>query len=1076
MYFRTARSLIFIAAVLFYIPAIGQQLSIQQMKGLDSVWAINHSGLVNIHNKQTTMVGPHIQRNINPLPAIGPSLEPPRRVSASCHDTSSKFYIELDSIRFFPGTPFLSHDGHLLIPGSATNKTSSSSRAFLMKCDEDGNILWTKLYDSAGTRSAAFGLGYSNVLELMDGSILLAGRTSGYNGNSDVALTRTDNTGNIIWHRVFNSVLWIPGSGSGDFFPIAQLKQDPTSGDLYLSAGHWYQGQSLTRLNIGTGTIIWSKTYPAAGQSTGDRTFGIDILPNEIRSFGRSLTTDGAVNIGIYRIDKNSGDTIQTKAFTSQDPAGTRVDILGVEPLQVLDNGHYIVSGSDFGYFHLGSNDTTSLYQASTVEFDHDLNFVRAYCFRNNIEANTALTSISTFHDGSGLFSMYHNLSTYTGDMFFVQYKDGNIFKERKQYYGETYNNGNQALRLFSGADMILGRIINMSTDEDRMQFMKLHASDTASSCLGIDDVETFIQLVKFIPARPGLGATGSRDLQENQMHTIVATELLPARIPGCTQVSHCDSLQLFVPKTSICLGDSIQVITRKNAGCGSLVPLTFDADPISSVRQINDSTTVFRFRASCSGYIYGTVQGCTPVKDSVFVQVLQSPASLDLGPDTTLCPGNTIVLHAKPGYASYLWPDGTTDSVFTVTQPGIYYATTTDACGGIFHDTVAISAHPPVSISIGPDRSKCNADTVQLTAPSGFLNYAWSPSDHISSTTAQSVIVNPIGDAVYTIRAEKTPGCFAYDTVSITVHHSPGINLGNDTSFCMGQSIVLDAGSGFSAYQWSTGAVNQHLTVAAAGIFSITATTPDQCISTDTLRVLNVFPLPVPVLDHDAELCTNATRTLDPGTFDHYSWQDGSIGRTFSVSGVGTYYVMVTDAHGCQGSDTAVIQTLLPLPANFLPQDTMICSYGTLQLQSSQDFSYYLWSNGAATRSLTITAPGTYSLYVRDNKNCTGRDSVTVSLKECLEGLYVPSAFTPNNDGRNDVFRALLFGSADYYLFTVYDRWGRIVFQTTDPRKGWNGTVSGKPQDTGAFVWTCTYQLTGQQKKLERGTVILIR
>jgi hypothetical protein len=114
-------------------------------------------------------------------------------------------------------------------------------------------------------------------------------------------------------------------------------------------------------------------------------------------------------------------------------------------------------------------------------------------------------------------------------------------------------------------------------------------------------------------------------------------------------------------------------------------------------------------------------------------------------------------------------------------------------------------------------------------------------------------------------------------------------------------------------------------------------------------------------------------------------------------------------------------ISTILPLPAQFLPQDTAI----------------------------SIKQAATYQLQVVDRFGCNGRDEIVVKAKECMSGLYVPNAFTPCKDGKNDVFIALLFG--DVRSFS--NRWGEMVFQTRERMKGWDGVYKGQMQNPGVFV-----------------------
>jgi gliding motility-associated-like protein len=92
------------------------------------------------------------------------------------------------------------------------------------------------------------------------------------------------------------------------------------------------------------------------------------------------------------------------------------------------------------------------------------------------------------------------------------------------------------------------------------------------------------------------------------------------------------------------------------------------------------------------------------------------------------------------------------------------------------------------------------------------------------------------------------------------------------------------------------------------------------------------------------------------------------------------------------------------------------------------------------------------------------------------MTGVYVPTAFSPNKDAKNDVFRAQVFGPVNTFELRVYNRWGQVVFKTTDPAKGWDGTDAGKNQDTGVFVWTCRYAMAGEPEKIQKGTVVLIR
>jgi gliding motility-associated-like protein len=164
------------------------------------------------------------------------------------------------------------------------------------------------------------------------------------------------------------------------------------------------------------------------------------------------------------------------------------------------------------------------------------------------------------------------------------------------------------------------------------------------------------------------------------------------------------------------------------------------------------------------------------------------------------------------------------------------------------------------------------------------------------------------------------------------------------------------------------------------------------------------------------------------------------------------------------------------PTPAAFLPPDTTICSNSSLILLAPTGYQNYLWNDGSVSSSLTITKMGDYWLQITGNNGCVGKDSISVLKKECLKGFYIPSAFTPNSDGKNDLFRPLLFGDVKKYQFTIYNRWGQVVFHSNEVGKGWDGKLSSINQGTFVFAWLCEYQFEGDELKIERGTVTLIR
>jgi len=997
--------------------------------------------------------------------------------SGTCYDTSRRSFVKNDSIILYNSDVYQTADGNLLIPGGyGTRYGPYHFSGFLMKCDPKGNVIWARQYDSANHAAKQFGQ-YSHVIELKDGSLILAGRFSNpTTENDDVVITKTNSEGSIIWNKVYKSRLWARGNSSRSYYSIENIQEDPYTGDVFLCGGFWNEGRSLTRINVQTGAIVWSNLYQYSnsGYQVFDRSFGVDFLAGEIRFFGKFGAR--STFISVHRIKRENGDTLQSKVFRVDDPEGWQLEFLNCERIAKRANGNYLLSGYCYDTYPItGGPPTRPLAHAAVVEFDRDLNFVSAYAFKNQIASNVYNTRLSCFPDGSGVFTMLNWKGNYRADVFYVQFKDGFITKQRRMPYDANPGERN-AVRLPDGGDLSVKFLSDSTLTSFQLEFLNMHPSDTSSLCSGYDDEATFVYPFRYVPDFYPLDSIGKTALQENPERALTAKDFTPEVLPGCYQVSHCDTLKLVATKNIICLGETLSLLARKNEGCGTLVPLSYDPSAVEWAIRQNDSTVSFRFKRAWSGYIYASLQGCSLMRDSVYVSVLNAPSRLELGPDRSLCPGNSIRLNARNGYATYLWQDGSIDSTFNVTAPGLYYVTTTDACGGVFKDSVIVTAAPPIAFSVGPDRTKCNQDTLHLSAPSGFLNYAWSNPYNISSTTSQTVVVSPLVDTAYYVRGEKTPGCFAYDTVRIKVFTSPTIDLGADKSFCLGDSALFSAPNGFISYLWSSGETSTQIVKKAAGSYSVIGTTVDGCKSYDTVKVVRVYPLPVVNLDKTASLCFGASKTLHAGSYASYQWSTGEITPTITINDIGRYNVRVSDVNGCNASDSTEITTIHPLPAGFLPPDTAVCSYGTLELKPLSNYSRYLWSSGGNFPNNTISKAGVYWLEVTDGNGCKGRDTVIVNPKDCMKGFYAPSAFSPNGDRKNDDFKPLLFGNVKKYQFTIFNRWGQVIFQTTEQFRGWDGKVAGVEQRSDVFAWTCTYQLEGEEVKTEKGTVLIVR
>ena len=457
---------------------------------------------------------------------------------------------------------------------------------------------------------------------------------------------------------------------------------------------------------------------------------------------------------------------------------------------------------------------------------------------------------------------------------------------------------------------------------------------------------------------------------------------------------------------------------------------------------------------------------GCSK-SDSIIINYINT-TQVNLGEDTVLCKGQSLSLQTNTGDAKFLWSNGSTNSFISVNETDNYWVNISKGeC--IVTDTIHVKFSEPPLLFLGNDTTLCMGDQLLLEPFSGGTQYSWQDGSKTSSYPVNSA-------GTYWVEVVKN-GCLVRDTVNIYYHASATINLGPDARFCNGDSIVLDAGNDFADYVWSTGSTMNKITVFESANYHVMGITADGCRAKDTIQVLNLYALPLVDLGDDGVLCTGSNRVLNAGTgYNLYSWSNGSATSTISINDTGKYWVQVEDQQGCKASDTVQIYSLVPLPNAFLQHEMEICSYGSLRINPLADFNQYKWSTGSSSPAITITQPGTYWLEVVDDNQCHGLDSIIVKLKDCMSGVYIPTAFTPNNDGKNDLFKVLVFGNVEHFSFIVYNRWGQIVFQTENPDKGWNGTFGGLPEDSNVFTWVCRYKLNNEAAKLEKGTVMLVR
>ncbi len=225
-------------------------------------------------------------------------------------------------------------------------------------------------------------------------------------------------------------------------------------------------------------------------------------------------------------------------------------------------------------------------------------------------------------------------------------------------------------------------------------------------------------------------------------------------------------------------------------------------------------------------------------------------------------------------------------------------------------------------------------------------------------------------------------------------------------------------------------------------------------------------------LLGADVDVCFTQKVQLSVAVSDaSYLWNTGSTAATIPADTSGLYWVRVKQ-YGCTVSDSVNV-LLRPAPAVDIGADTAICLQQSVVFDAGYPGSLYAWSTGATTRQLTVTKPGTYRVAVTQN-GCTGRDTVVVGWGDCE--LLIPGGFTPNGDGRNDLFGLLNPFSYQSFSFAIFDRWGQVVFSSRDAADKWDGRYKGLDLPGGAYPWLIRYVNKDGLSKMAKGIVILVR
>ncbi len=433
--------------------------------------------------------------------------------------------------------------------------------------------------------------------------------------------------------------------------------------------------------------------------------------------------------------------------------------------------------------------------------------------------------------------------------------------------------------------------------------------------------------------------------------------------------------------------------------------------------------------------YVYGYNGLKGKYIDSVIVSALRATMT---GNPREACIGYTDTLAAKASNSSaYVWDFGdgsvitTTDSFAThqYLNPGNYTASMmvqdANGCYAAADPAAEIRIRPNPAINVLPDKPLiCRGKTILLNA-SGGNDYSWSPATGLSDPASASPVASPSATTTYSLLVTDDIGCKNTGSVTVTVVQPVTVKASADTSVCYGDAAPLYA-SGADIYNW---------------------------------------------IDNTEGL--SDTQTPDP------------LARPLITT---QYTVTGSDEHQCFTDTARVTVRVMPLPTVYAGEDVEVWAGETVQLNAagSSDVIKWTWSpvsylscsNCASPLCLPL-AETLYTLTVKNQDGCSASDTLLVKVR-CEEShVSVPNAFTPNGDGRNDVF--IIKGVSIIKHLVIYSRWGEKVFERNNFIAGdrslcWDGTLNGQPAPSGAYVYFAEMECPSGGIFTRKGNVILIR
>ncbi len=949
-----------------------------------------------------------------------------------------------------------------------------SQGIFLVKYDANGNLKWAKQsYQHIASNNTGEGygvatdaLGNAYITGYFEDTVSFGHYTLISSNTYNSFLVKYDTNGNVVWAKE-------PKYSTTGSYAYSLAIQDT---NIYLTGnyyGTFYLGGRDTLISPAPGDLnIFLAKYNTAGRVNWTKGF-IDKGSSE----RTCVTTDASGNV---ILGGSFEDTLLMGAYRFTDPLGTINVFLAkcnssgnvlwaLAPEVIVPNRNWkgnsvaVDAGRHIYYYGGASNGAASnqmlVFGNDTISYANagDPGFIAEFDSLGNFLCGNMLPSGGDDYGAMTCDASGNN--GYLGQDFFSQY---------------SYRFQNDSLIPgFGGEYPILVKWENCANNP----FLLTGRGDTVChSCNGTLTASPFAGHAPYTYSWSNGQTTQTATGLCGGTYMVTVKDYLGKQDTLHLTVTSVSSLTVSVvpASDSICKGDSVQ-LTGSGGG-------TYKWSTGSTSRSIWVKPNV-----SANYTLHAFLGSCT---DSAISKVLLRP---DATPklnikDSVVCPHDSsyLTITTANGPVTYLWSNGATTSSIRVsdTVTTTYTATVYKTCDSV-KLTKTVTVNPKTTLSIGalPD-TICQYNNATLTATGTGVQilYKWS-----NGATSSMITVSPLSTTTYT--ATVYGECDSvHKAITVNVIPLPKTVITGKDSICSGLNDTLKV-SGASTYLWSNGSTSSTYIlkkVTGDSTLSVQLSNKD-CIVDTTIKIAVIEP---PVLSvNDKQICINNCTTLQAtatGTNIYYSWSNGATTDTTTVCPTKDTSYTITVHNSCKNinSKTTIV---VYSPTLFTCCDTVIDRGDTATLTATGDTTYK-WSpsvglNCSTCKTVTVspTITTTYTVTGTDIHGCTIETTITILVDEYCFDFALPNVFTPNGDGINDYFKILPLPPGevlylDTYTITIYDRWGKEMFTSTNPNNYWNGnTESGNKVPDGVYYYiiNATCQNTTYKKD---GFVQLIR